>query len=521
MTRGPATTDLDAAADALAGLGAGGGGDFALASYAAGGGGGGYDAVETRGRRRDVLVRMRHEDDVLGASDRLKVVATTHDIHRNFAIAAWAIRKHLDYVASFKFQATSGDDRIDIPLEALWRDFCRKENCDAAGRHRFDKIIRLAEAGRCVAGDGLLVKRSTGRLQGIESDRCRTPEFDLPKGFEREKYRHGVRTDGDGRALEYVICDRGGSIGGYKFKGIIPARDVLLHAHLDRFDQVRGISPVAAALNDFRDVNENIVYALARSKVEQLFGLKFTSAQQNDPNGLPHASGGEDDEEGDGTAPPPLKVDFGQGQQLIDLRSEPGSDAAFMTSQTPSGEFQQFMQAVIGIALKSLDIPYSFYDESHTTFFGSRAALMQYLRSCEAKREDLLELLEAITRWQIALWILDGRLVLPRNATIEDVKYRHVATGVKWWDTAKEARGAGMAIAANLDTFEDVVRASGGGTGDIYENIRANKRVLDFAREQGVPMILPGQSAFDPAPVVKRSSPPKKASSDAEGDTDA
>jgi hypothetical protein len=43
----------------------------------------------------------------------------------------------------------------------------------------------------------------------------------------------------------------------------------------DRFDQLRGISPLAAAINTLRGTYEGFDYALAKAKVAQMFALAF------------------------------------------------------------------------------------------------------------------------------------------------------------------------------------------------------------------------------------------------------
>jgi hypothetical protein len=42
-------------------------------------------------------------------TERRKLISAGRDIHRNFSLAAWMLRKHLDYVSSFTFQCRSGN----------------------------------------------------------------------------------------------------------------------------------------------------------------------------------------------------------------------------------------------------------------------------------------------------------------------------------------------------------------------------------------------------------------------------
>jgi hypothetical protein len=53
----------------------------------------GYDAVESKNRRQAPTGRLRSEDKELLPHQRRKLTSASRDIHRNFTIAAWAIRR--------------------------------------------------------------------------------------------------------------------------------------------------------------------------------------------------------------------------------------------------------------------------------------------------------------------------------------------------------------------------------------------------------------------------------------------
>ena len=73
---------------------------------------------------------------------------------------------------------------------------------------------------------------------------------------------------------------------------------------------------------------------------------------------------------------------------------DPGDRAEFLESKSPSTEFQAFSQVMVSVALKALDIPYSFYAENFTNYSGARQALLQYEQSAKIKRMDLQALLD-------------------------------------------------------------------------------------------------------------------------------
>lgn len=448
----------------------------------------GYDALNPRGRRKPPVARVKSEDAVLKDRDRRALAATAQDVQRNFAIAAWAIRMHLNYVSSFAFQSRTGDDQIDLAVESFMTRWGSKYQCDVRKQHPFRRMIRLAEARRVVDGDVFFLKlggdgASRGKLQAIEGDRIATPS-DMPGGFDPSEWTNGIRLTGSGIAKEYCICNRDGN-GQLSFGRVVPEDSIFSHGFYDRFDQVRGISPIASALNSLQDVYEGIDYALAKIKVSQLFGLVFYRDATDAFDGVKPML----DTNGDSIPDAGYEVNFAGGPQMLDLN--PGDRAEFLESRSPATETVQFLKLIIHVALKSLDLPYSFFDESFTNFYGSRGSMIQYLKACRSKQQDLSELLDEITSWRLGMAIADGDLVLPRGVSFQDLYWEWVPDGVPWWDPAKEVSGHAAAIAAGLDTPQRVCRAIGT---DFYDNIDEIAKANEYARGRGVSIILPGVS---------------------------
>lgn len=447
----------------------------------------GYDATVSRGRRRMTSPRIRSEDAILPEKGRRQLAATSQDVQRNFSIAAWAIRQHLNYISSFTFQSRTNDPEIDAAVESYFSSWSSRFRCDIRRQHPFRRMVRLAEARRVVDGDVFLLKvagdgPNRGRLQAIEGDRVATPTHGAPSNFNASSWTHGVRLSSSGVAREYCINNRDDR-GDLTFGRIVPAENVFSHGFYDRFDQVRGVSPIAAALNSLQDVYEGFDYALAKIKVAQLFGLVFYRDATEGFDGTTPTL----DRDSDGTADSGYEVDFGSGPQLLDLN--PGDRAEFLESKSPASETVDFLKLIIHTALKALDIPYSFFDESHTNFYGSRGALMQYLKSCRSKINDLQELLDEITAWRLGMAIADGDLILPRGVSFADLSWEHVPDGVPWWDPSKEVAGHAMAIAAGLDTPQRICRMTGT---DYFDNVDQIALANEYAKQRGVNIVLPG-----------------------------
>lgn len=454
----------------------------------------GYDALNTRGRRKAGPTRVQSEDAILKDRERRQLQATAQDVQRNFSIAAWAIRMHLNYVSSFAFQSRTGDDQIDEAVEAYMSRWNSRYQCDVRKQHPFRRMVRLAEARRVVDGDFFFLKLSgdgplRGRLQAIEGDRVATPFQGAPTNFDPTSWTNGVKLTASGVAREYCVCNRDSS-GNLSFGRIVPADSVFTHGFYDRFDQVRGVSPIAAALNSLQDVYEGIDYALAKIKVSQLFGLVFYRDATDGLDGVRATI----DSNADGVADTGYEVDFASGPQMIDLN--PGDRAEFLESRSPATETVQFLKLIIHVALKSLDLPYSFFDESFTNFYGSRGSMIQYLKACRSKQQDLSELLDDIAAWRLGMAIADGDLELPPGVTFQDLSWEWVPDGVPWWDPQKEVSGHASAIAAGLDTPQRVCRAIGT---DFYDNVDEIARANEYAKDRGVNLVLPGVSTAQAA----------------------
>jgi capsid protein len=467
---------------------------------------GGYDAVKEKGRRRPVLRTTRTEDDELRGHNRRALTATSRDVVRNFSIARWMVQKHLDYVSSFSFQAATGDAELDNQLEAFMGRWQSRHRCDVARRHPLRRLIRLVEARAVVDGDALLVKVAgpqdaesvtipgagpllEGKLQAVEGDRI-VATSDIPDSLGGAKaFPSGVQLAAGGAAIAYHVAKRGEGTR-LEFGRVVPASSCFFYAKYDRFDQVRGVSPLASALNTLQDVYEGSDYMLAKLKVHQMFGLAI---YRSSDEVLGQAVGADENGEGGDET----QVDMGRGPFQLDLDEKDRDE--FLESRTPAAESVAFLQTMTQVALKALGIPYSFFDESHTNFYGSRGGLIQYLKGCRTTIADLQELLDDVTRWRLGLAVAQGEIELPAGVQFADLKWEWVPDGVPWWDPVKEVTGVVKAIENGLTTHQRACREAGT---DFYENVTALAKENAFAESLGVKLgaVAPMVAAVDSPP---------------------
>lgn len=439
----------------------------------------GYDAVTGNGRRKAPAARVLNEDQELRGHQRRVMTTSTRDLQRNFTIAAWMIRKHLDFLTSFKFQANTEDPVLNQQIEDFiaWRS--KPMNFDAAGRHSRQSFLRIAEARSTLDGDVLINFLADGRVQGIEGDRIQTENADLTQvPGDPMNIVNGVALNDNGRAIGYCVFRRPFRQIGLLWDRFVPARFSYLLAYFDRFDQVRGISPMAPGINNLRDIYESVDYALAKLKLAELYALAIyreSSDRINDvipsASEIPETPSVENGPYGD------VKLD--KGPFILDL--DAGDKAEILQDRTPSTESQEFIATVIMIALKALDLPYSFYDESHTNWVGQQQANSQYMLSAANKRQRIVDLLEAWTQWQLGLAVMDGDI----KGKLSDFKYLWVPIGVPPVDLLKQITSDLAEVASGLANIDEKAMAR---NGSMKRNIDALAAVLEYAKSKNVPL---------------------------------
>jgi capsid protein len=269
----------------------------------------------------------------------------------------------------------------------------------------------------------------------------------------------------------------------------------LLHGYFDRFDQLRGVSPLSSGINSLKDAYEGIDLASAKAKIAQLFGLKITRQESDELPTSTRLEEGEEINEAEaaGTCDSPhlpeadcrYPVDFGRGPFMLDL--DPGDGADVLESRTPSTEFQSFMIEVLQIALKALDIPYSFFAENYTAWSGQRQAWIQYEHSAKSKRWNLRELLDAITSWKLYTWLAAGLIELPAKMEFRHLLWEWVFCGVPWIDMVKEATANSINIGAALESRTRILHEQQVEFDDVVADLIHEKEVLDAA---GLPWVV-------------------------------
>lgn len=426
-----------------------------------------YDASTTSKRRKAVPPLLRTEDKELLVEQRRRLVSNARDLPRNLAIAAWMVRRHLDYVSRFTFEANSGDAAFDDTFEKLMRTWSHRKNCDVTGRNRLSKIIRIGEARRTLDGDVLFVKLAVGKLQAIEADRLRSKSTAAEP--QDGKVVDGVKLDNDGAAVGYQIWKRVGQAE-FAFERELAAENCYLHRYAEnRFDQVRGVSPLAPAIDPLRDIYESFDYARAKMKLAQMMGLVHNTAEPGDAEQNLDMTAG------------PIFAQLGLDDTL-----------SMLESKNPSTESQAFWETMISMCLKALDIPYSFYNESFTNYSGSRQALLQYEESAKQKREDNQELLDDITLWKAEQWMDDGLL---ERRELDDLAFAWLPAGLPWIDPLKEREADLLGVDGNITSRRRICKAHGDNFFQIVDELAEEDEYIATKRKSNTAKPAPKLAA--------------------------
>ncbi|AMV16589.1 phage head-tail joining protein [Planctomyces sp. SH-PL14] len=199
----------------------------------------GYDAADSagNGKRRAPSTDLRHEDGVLKGTKRKRIQGGARDAARNFSLAAWMVRAHVNYVTRHRFQARTGNDEFDEQLEKLVAKYSLPEHFDISGRFCLAEFVAMTERAAFLDGDFLWVKLASGHIQGIESDLIRDQEAN-----DTVQVVNGVAVDPKkgGRPIAYaVFCRPKPSQSQTEFVRWVRAENVWLHGYIERVDQTR------------------------------------------------------------------------------------------------------------------------------------------------------------------------------------------------------------------------------------------------------------------------------------------
>jgi len=431
-------------------------------------------------------------DGMVGLT-RSRAWSTAQDLQQNFSVIGWAIRTHLNFVASFAFQARTKDRDFNRLLEKAMAEEMLKERWDKTRTFSAQNMFRLRAAMKVLYGEGLVVKIDDGTFWLVPHWRIGrgngAPDNVSPDGLVFDAY--GAR---DG----FAICryDAPPSAYGVAPHGLVHERiiqwtDVIYDGFFQSPDQPRGASPLLPAMAHARDCMDLQEYHLLKTKVAAMFGCVIyrdhsKKGRHDFDYQRPPPAAGQATESADDTDVGPLEYDLRSG---LKLELEKDERAEFLESKTPSTETREFLKDLFRQILAALDIPYSAFDSTGANFSGMLADWGRYKLSSLEERGTNQSAYDKAIEHKLRHMIASGRITLPKGWTYEaDMEWECIPTGTFILDLSRELDPVLKKIAAGLQSRSDACRELG--TGDYYDGIDRLAEEEAYARSRGVTLTL-------------------------------
>jgi capsid protein len=296
--------------------------------------------------------------------DRLQLMREGEDMERNFAPAKMLNRKVSMYVSPQSYHAATGDSKLDAEVE----DYLNNEvfpNCDVTGRYNFFRMMEFGVSGQFRGGDYGWALQRPGAYEGIsESESIKLPlkiqaiEPDRIGGIYQNvvsnDYVSGLIIGEYGQIDAFRVFHRSMTTNTYDNPVDVPAKDFIHYTDPMRIDQYRGVSILATAIQNLRDLYESMDFVKGKMKLASALTV-FTNS-----NGGQVGAGAFDPyrtniDTGSDASGLQQDIQFGQINHLAN-----GTDIKFPSSSSPSSEEQWLVVQLLKFVAMSYDLPYSF-----------------------------------------------------------------------------------------------------------------------------------------------------------------
>ena len=377
------------------------------------------------------------------------------------------------------------DDKKNVAIEKLWRDWSRYDSCCANGRDCFADTERLIVNSLFETGEVFirLIRKPFGRskiplaLELIEADQL-DDQYIGEKTNKTDNWRMGILRDKFNRAKKYAFfTEHPNDTPFYNYsvnkRHMIIDADEIIHLFIaNRIGQTRGVSWMTNALTDMHHLNgfQNAVVIGSRIRAS-LMGFIST----NDPEGLI----------GDDVMDNERVTDFQAGQFKYLGQNE---SVTVPDLDNPNSDFAPFLTAMLRALAAGCGVSYESVskDFSKTNYSSSRLSLLEdrdHYKMIQTYLKD--RLFQPLFEIWLELAVASQAIDLP-NYELDPEKYRQVHwqfRGWAWIDPQKEVASAKEAVKAGFKTQSEIIAESGR---DIHEVMAARKNEVELAEQLGL-----------------------------------
>lgn len=384
----------------------------------------------------------------------------------------------------YTIQVRTEDEELNKQLSELWKEWCKKKNCDVTETQSFNQILRMAVVRKKIDGGILFVKRYTEgglvpfKLQMIEVDELDTSRISTSQSG--NTIAGGIEYNSYNKAVGYYIKQY--SIDGYtQYEPMfVAAKDVIFYFTKHRPSQVREISDTTQTITRIRDVNEFMVAVSVKERIAaclSVFIKRCMPAGSGGGIGRGTQKNGKFEYDGKTLTPGMIK-ELNAGDEIQTV--VPNGQAADATSYT------KLQQRLIG-AGQGISYEATSRDMSETNYSSARQGLIEDEQTYQEEVELLTDIMSEIYETFVISCVLVG-LVNIKDFWKDKRKYlKHewIKAPRKWIDPVKEANANKIAMYTGQKTYQQIAAENGK---DWKEQMKEMADVLTYGEKLGIKM---------------------------------
>lgn len=419
---------------------------------------------------------------------RDNVRARARDLERNSDMMNSVIGAYKRNVigGGYTLQTKTGNDKLNDTIEAAWKKWCKKQNCDVTGTQSFMQIMRMCVKRKKVDGGILIVKRYTKdgflpfKLQTFEVDELDNSQM-TPK-VQGNKVVGGIEMNEYNKPVGYWIRQYPVDSLALTTPVYIDAKDVIFMYTKHRPSQVREISDMSPTITRIRDANEFMVAVSVKERIAACLSVFIkktipTTGIGSIGRGIGGAAGERQDYQGKSITPGMIKeLNAGDEIQVVNPAGQATDAASYIKLQ------QRLVGAGQGVSYEATS-----RDMSQSTYSSTRQSIIEDDMTYAEEKELLMEVMDEIYEtFVISLW-LTGSIKVKDFWDKKDMYLDHtwIVAPKKWIDPQKEANANRIALATGQKTFKQIAAEQGK---DWKEQIEEIAEVLNYAKELGIDM---------------------------------
>lgn len=419
---------------------------------------------------------------------RDNVRARARDLERNSDMMNSVIGAYKRNVigGGYTLQTKTGNDKLNDTIEAAWKKWCKKQNCDVTGTQSFMQIMRMCVKRKKVDGGILIVKRYTKdgflpfKLQTFEVDELDNSQM-TPKN-QGNKVVGGIELNEYNKPVGYWIRQYPVDSLALTTPVYIDAKDVIFMYTKHRPSQVREISDMSPTITRIRDANEFMVAVSVKERIAACLSVFIkktipTTGIGSIGRGIGGAAGERQDYQGKSITPGMIKeLNAGDEIQVVNPAGQATDAASYIKLQ------QRLVGAGQGVSYEATS-----RDMSQSTYSSTRQSIIEDDMTYAEEKELLMEVMDEIYEtFVISLW-LTGNIKVRDFWDKKDMYLEHtwIVAPKKWIDPQKEANANRIALATGQKTFKQIAAEQGR---DWKEQIEEIAEVLNYAKELGIDM---------------------------------